>query len=72
MYKNLGVLQTLAHQEWEWYKLFGNDRALFPLHEVIKIKTARYGINHKRYFNIVWGYIEEFWLEDVQKEFGVI
>lgn len=70
-YKHPGVLLALAIKEWEWYKTFGNN-ALFPLSTSIRIKTERYGINHKRYFNIVWGHIEELWLEDVKREFGVI
>ena len=71
-HKQHGVLRSMAEREWEWYKLFGNDSPLFPMHEVLKIQTERYGINHKRYFNIIWGYIEELWLEDVMREHGVI
>ena len=70
-YKHPGVLESLALGEWNWYKTFAplphND-----LSTIIRIRTAKYGINHQRYFNIVWAHIEELWLEDVKREFGVI
>ena len=73
-YKHPGVLLSIAEFEWEWYKTFGYPSlgSRSTLSDIIRIRTRKYGINHQRYFNIVWGHIEELWLEDVKREFGVI
>lgn len=70
-YKNPGVLRKVALQEWDWYKTFGQDlNHIFTMDYVLRVMTERYGINHKRYFNIIWGHIEELWLADLVAQVG--
>jgi len=70
-YKNPGVLRAAAIREWEWFKTFGpNTDGIFTMDYALRVMTERYGINHKRYFNIIWGHIEELWLADLVAQVG--
>jgi hypothetical protein len=66
-YKHPGVLETMAQQEYTWFETFGTSPE-FPVDYVVRVLTEKYGINHKRYFNIVFDRILELWLEDLEHQ----